>query len=146
MYWVFPGRLLRVSVMYTGHVKTGFVMCGGRSCIFNLCTPTLNGKVRVRRKINWTRPCTFSLKMLCQYLYTLIIGQKSCNMLSTLNKLSFYKKLQNSVTNNVFGQKKHKQNKKSNIKTLAGAGNWTSDLWRPERVRYICTTRPKYRL
>jgi len=44
--------------------------------------------------------------MLGLYLYTLIIGHKSCNMLIILNKLTLQKKLQNFVTNNVlFGQK-----------------------------------------
>ena len=32
------------------------------------------------------------------------------------------------------------QNKKSNIKTLAGAGDWTRDLLHPKRMRYHCTT------
>ena len=41
------------------------------------------------------------LKMLGLYLFTFIIGQKSCNMLSILNKLTFQKELQNFVTNNV---------------------------------------------
>jgi len=48
-------------------------------------------------------------------------------MLSILNKLTLPKDLQNIVTNNVFMDKKVKtqqqQNKKSNLKTLAGAGN-----------------------
>jgi len=48
----------------------------------------------------------FSLKMLGQYLYTLIIGHKSCNILSILNKLTVQKELQNYVTNNVFLDKK----------------------------------------
>ena len=43
--------------------------------------------------------------MLGLYLYTLIIGDKFCNMLSILNKLTLQKKLQNPVTNNVFWQK-----------------------------------------
>jgi len=46
--------------------------------------------------------------MLGLYLYTLIIGHKSCNMLSILNKLILQKKLQNFVTTNVFGTKKVK--------------------------------------
>jgi len=66
--------------------------------------------------------------MLCLYLYTLIIGHKYCNMLSILhvNKLTLQMKLQNVVTNNVFLDKivkTQQQNKKSNIKSLAGAGN-----------------------
>jgi len=48
-------------------------------------------------------------------------------MLSILNKLTLYKELQTFVTNYVFLDKKVKtqqqQNKKSNIKTLAGAGD-----------------------
>jgi len=48
-------------------------------------------------------------------------------MLSMLNKLTLKNELQTLVTNNVFLDKKVKpqpqQNKKSNIKTLAGAGN-----------------------
>jgi len=48
------------------------------------------------------------LKMLGQYLYTLIIGHKSCKMLNILNKLTLQKKLQNCVTNNVFLDKKVK--------------------------------------
>jgi len=60
--------------------------------------------------------------MLGLYLYTRIIGHKSCNMLSMLNEL----KLHFFVTDNVFVNKKVKtqqQTKKSNIKTLAGALN-----------------------
>jgi len=66
--------------------------------------------------------------MLDLHLYTLIIGYKSCNMLSILNKLILQKELQNFVTNNVFGPKvkTQQQNKNSNIKTLAGAGNLTT--------------------
>jgi len=49
-------------------------------------------------------------------------------MLSILNKLILQKNLQNSVTNNVFMDKKLKKHnsnktKKSNLKTLAGAWN-----------------------
>jgi len=48
-------------------------------------------------------------------------------MLRILNKLTLYKELQTFVTTNVFLDKKVKpqqqQNKKSNIKTLAGAGD-----------------------
>jgi len=48
----------------------------------------------------------WGLKMLGLYLYTLIIGHKSCNMLSILNKLTLQKELQNFVTcHRVFGQK-----------------------------------------
>jgi len=72
-------------------------------------------------------PSMCLLKMLGLYLYTLIIGHKSCNMLSILNKLTFQRELQNIVTNHVLFDKKVKtkqqENKNSNIKTLAGAGN-----------------------
>jgi len=64
--------------------------------------------------------------MLGLYLYTLIIRHKLANALSILNKLTLQKKLQHFVTNNVFFDRKLKtqqQNKKSNIKTSAGAGN-----------------------
>jgi len=48
-------------------------------------------------------------------------------MLSILNKYTLKKELQKFVKNNVLLNKKQKQNnnktKKSNIKTLAGAGN-----------------------
>jgi len=46
------------------------------------------------------------LKMLNLYLYTLIIGHKSCNMLSILNKLTMQKELQKCVPCNVFLDKK----------------------------------------
>jgi len=42
-----------------------------------------------------------------------------------------------------FGQNlkpQQQQNKKSNIKTLAGAGNCTRDLLHPKRMGYHCTT------
>jgi len=67
-----------------------------------------------------------NLKMLGLYLYIRTISHTSCNMLSILNILTLQKKLQNCVTNNVFlDQKKQQQqqSKKSNIKTIAGAGN-----------------------
>jgi len=58
-----------------------------------------------------------SLKMLGLYLYTLIIGHKSCNIFSILNKLKLYKELQTFVTNNVKTQqqqnKKHKNHCRS---------------------------------
>jgi len=47
--------------------------------------------------------------MLGLYLYTLISGHKSCNL---LNKLSLQKELQNFVTNNVFWDKKVKTQQK----------------------------------
>jgi len=65
-----------------------------------------------------------TLNMLGMYFYTLIIGHKSCNMLSIKDKLTLQRELQNVVTNNVFLDKtQQQQNKKSNIKTLAGARN-----------------------
>ena len=54
--------------------------------------------------------------MLGRYLYTLIIGHKSCNMLSMLNKLTLKKELQTLVTNNVFLDKKVKTQPKQKIK------------------------------
>jgi len=47
-----------------------------------------------------------TLNMLGLYLYTLIISNKSCEMLSILNELTMRKDLQNIVTNNVFMDKK----------------------------------------
>jgi len=47
-------------------------------------------------------------------------------MLSILNKLTSQKELQHFVKNDFFGQKvktQQQQNKTSNIKTVAGAGN-----------------------
>ena len=77
--------------------------------------------------------------MLGLYLFTLIIGHKSCKTLSILNKLTLKKKLQYIPINNVFLDKKVKtqqqQYKKSNIKTLAGAGDLTRDLLHPKRMR-----------
>jgi len=59
------------------------------------------------------------LKMLGLYLYTLIIGHKSCNtcMLSILNKLTLQKKLPSFVTNNVFLDKKEHNNNKTKNQT-----------------------------
>jgi len=64
------------------------------------------------------------------YFYTLIIGHKSCNMLSILNKLTLQTEWQYCVTNNVCLDKKliTTTTKKSNIKTLAGDGIKTRDL------------------
>jgi len=49
-----------------------------------------------------------TLNMLGMYLSTLIIGRKSCNMLSILNNLKkkLRKEMQNVGTNNVFLDKK----------------------------------------
>ena len=54
------------------------------------------------------------LKMLGLYLYTLIIGHKSCNMLSILNKLTLQEELQNILTKNVFLDNKVKSTKHKN--------------------------------
>ena len=50
------------------------------------------------------------LKMLGHFLYTLlhVIGHKSCNMLSILNKLTLQKELPNVVTNNALLGKQSK--------------------------------------
>ena len=84
------------------------------------------GVLKHRRK-KTPKKCEISLKMLGLYLFTLIIGHKYCNTLSILNKLTSYKELQYFAINNVFLDKKVKtqqqQYKKSNIKTLAGAGD-----------------------
>jgi len=73
---------------------------------------------------------TFTLKMLGLYLYTLIIGHKSCNMKGILNKITLQKKLQHFVTNYVFWDEKKSttKTKYANKKTHARAGNWTRDL------------------
>jgi len=47
-------------------------------------------------------------QMLSLYLYTIIIGHKSCNVYSILNKLTFQKELQYYMRNNVFFTKKSK--------------------------------------
>ena len=58
--------------------------------------------------------------------------------------LTLQKELQTFVTNNVILDKpvktQQQQNKKSNMKTLAGAGDWTRVLLHPKRMRYHCTT------
>jgi len=47
-----------------------------------------------------------ALQMLGLYLYTLVIGHKSCSMLSILNKLTLHKELQKNCNKAcVFGQK-----------------------------------------
>ena len=62
--------------------------------------------------------------MLGLYLCTLRIGHKSGNMLGILNKLTLQKELQYFVTKHViFDRKLKQQNKKSNMKTLAGDGD-----------------------
>jgi len=54
-------------------------------------------------------------------------------MLSMLNKLTSHKDLQKLKT-------QQQQNRKSNIKTVAGTGNWTQDLLQPMQMPYHCTT------
>jgi len=87
----------------------------------------------------------FSLKILGLYLYTLIIGHKSCNMLSILNKLIWQKELKFFVIKMRFEQKSKitttTKQKQSNIKTLAGDRVWTLDLLHPKRMRYHCNSR-----
>jgi len=81
------------------------------------------------------------LKMLGLYLYTLIISHKSCNLLSILNKLTVQKKCKSLWHIMCFRtknkQKHNNKTKKSNIKTLAGAGNWTRDLLHPKQSKYF---------
>jgi len=82
--------------------------------------------------------------MLRLYLYILIIGHKFCNMLSILNKLPL--RIANVVPNNVFLTKSKNTSttkQKSNIKTLAGAGNWTRE---PCTQSGCCTTAPPIQL
>jgi len=55
-------------------------------------------------------------KILGLYLYTLIIGHKSCKMFSIVNELTLQNKLQNFVTNNVFLDKKKKTQQQQNKK------------------------------
>jgi len=64
------------------------------------------------------------LTMLGLYIYTLEFGHKSCNMLSILNKLALQKELHNCVTNNVFLDKNHINNKTKNqtLKPLPETG------------------------
>jgi len=62
--------------------------------------------------------------MLEVYLYTLIIGHKSRNMLSILNKLTVQKDLQNCVKTMCFLTKiKTTATQKIKHITIAGAGN-----------------------
>jgi len=75
---------------------------------------------------------TLPLKMLGQYLHTLINGDKCCStlycMLSILNELTLQKEWQKFMTNNVLLDKKNtqqQQRNKKNIKTLAKAGDRT---------------------
>jgi len=56
--------------------------------------------------------------MLGLYLYTLLIGRKSCNMLSILNKLILQKKLQKLGKIMCFGQKSKNTTKTNTKKTL----------------------------
>jgi len=58
---------------------------------------------------------SIKVKMLGLYLYTLSIGQKSCNMLSILlNKITLQKEMQNFVTNNVLLEQKVKTQQQQN--------------------------------
>ena len=68
--------------------------------------------------------------MLGLYLYTLIIGHKSCNMLSTclLNKLTLQKELQYFVTNNVFLDKSKITSTKKKIKHKNPCWIWEWNL------------------
>jgi len=59
--------------------------------------------------------------MLGLYLYTLVIGHKSCSLLSILNKLTLHKELQNFVTNHVFWTKS-KNTKTTKSKPLPEPG------------------------
>jgi len=72
--------------------------------------------------------------MLGLNLYTLIIGHKSCNMLRILNKLTSPKDIAKFCDQNTTTTKQ-----RINIKTLAGAGNYTRVLSHPKRMRYLCT-------
>jgi len=85
-----------------------------------------------------------SLKMLGLYLYTFIIGHKYCNMLSILNKWTLHKELHIFLLIMCFWTRSKNttttKEKKSNIKTLDGPGNWTRDLLQPKRMLYHCTT------
>ena len=84
--------------------------------------------------------------MLGLYLYALIIGYKSCNILSTciLNKLTFQRKLQTFVTNNVFWTKKVKkqqqQNKNIKRKSTCRSRELNPEPLAPKRMRYLFTT------
>jgi len=66
--------------------------------------------------------------MLGLYPYILIIGHKSCNMLSILNKLTLQKKLQNFVTNNVFFNKKVKTTTTTKQKIKYKDPYWSQEL------------------
>jgi len=56
------------------------------------------------------------------YLYTLIIGHKSCNILSILNKLKLKKELQTVVTNNLIFE--NKVETKQKIKHKNACRSW----------------------
>jgi len=125
-----------IKQIYVWVTRWYYIICS--KYFSNTYLITIN-KVEVSPCWMWS---TRNLKMLCMYLYTLIIGHKFCNTLSMLNKFTLQKKLQNVVTNNALLDKKVKtqqQNKKLNIKTLAWAGNWTRDLSYQKRMRNLCT-------
>ena len=73
---------------------------------FDLLTPKSIGIIYWFRQTKTLIIVSLSLKMLGLYLYTLKLGHNSCNMLSILNKLTLQKEMQNSVTNNLFLDKK----------------------------------------
>ena len=62
--------------------------------------------------------------MLDLYFYTNVIGQKSCNMWSILNKLTLHKELHQCLTNNVFGQKNKNTTTKQKIKHKKDRRSW----------------------
>jgi len=77
--------------------------------------------------------------MLGLYLYTLIIGHKSCNILSRRTNITLQKELQNCVTNNVFLTKN--KNKITTQKKIKHKNPCRSrDISHPKRLRYRWTT------
>jgi len=103
-----------------------------------------NGLAKEKRQTN-KKDLDIHLKMLGLYLYTLIIGHQSCNMLSILLKYHCKRNCEILWQLMCFGTKSKNtttttKQKKLNIKTLTGAGNWTRDLLHPKRMRYHCTT------
>ena len=66
-------------------------------------------RTNVKLKQNGAFPVShYYAKMLRLYLYALIIGHKSCNVLRILKTLTLQNKLQNFMTNNVFWTNKIK--------------------------------------
>jgi len=80
-----------------------------------------------------------SLKMLCLYLYTCMLGHNFCSMLNTLNEITLQRELQICMTNikhvNVLDHKvkTQQQNKKERMKNLVRAeiepGNSDTAVW-----------------